>query len=414
MFSSQAHFNLAFSSALIEGHIVPHFQPIVSLKDESIVGFEALARWHDVRYGEIRPASFIPRADRGGMLDELLDVLMRQAFTAAQSWPGDTFVSFNVSPAQLRNVRLIDLIRNATTDCNFPLSRVHIEITETAILEDQARAAVMLEYLVGLGCSISMDDFGTGYSSLTWLRTMPFSTIKIDASFVGLMRSKKETRKIVTAVIGLGQSLGLSVIAEGVETAEQAELLRHIGCSEVQGFLYGGAVPADQVSGLLAAPIHIDLQADPPKLSLEQRAYQISALYGSDNMSVCFLDPNFHLLHASEAFFRRLHRAFPAAIGDRARAISLEETDRVAWLRTQLGHGPLAPVYRRVLPMGSVDLMFVHPVRDEVGDMLGYSVIALEIMGRRTVEQAPPMRERNCFWYRTLDWLRLELSELRR
>ncbi len=189
-------------------------------------GFEVLARWNDPEQGFIGPDQFIPIADRFGLLDRLLDQLMRAAFSAAADWPHHIFLGFNVSPTQLRNPELATRIAKAAIDSSFPLSRVHIEVTENGFIDDLSQPRRTLDRLINLGCTIAMDDFGTGYSSLTWLSTLPFSKLKIDASFVMAMEDHRQSRKIVDAVVGLGHSLGLAVVAEGVETAGQADLLR--------------------------------------------------------------------------------------------------------------------------------------------------------------------------------------------
>ena len=251
MFTSQARFNLAFSQALLDRRIVPYLQPIVMLSDGTVAGFEILARWDDPVYQSIDATTFIHLADRGGLLDELLTSLLDQALSVVATWPHNLFLAFNVSPTQLRNPSLPDLIFGMASDFGVAASRLHVEITETAILSDESAAKSILMRFLEMGFGVSMDDFGTGYSSLASLRTLPFSKIKIDTSFVRSMQEQRESRKIVSAVVGLGQSLGVDTVAEGVETEEQLAQLRAAGCTEVQGYLVSRPVAAETVAPML-------------------------------------------------------------------------------------------------------------------------------------------------------------------
>ncbi|MDT8274730.1 EAL domain-containing protein [Roseomonas mucosa] len=388
MFTSQARFNIAFSSALIGGNITPYFQPIVSLEENRTVGFEVLARWHDEKQGNIPPSVFVFHAEKADMLDELLDSLMRQSFAAAQDWDGDFYLAFNLSPTQLQHPHLPERIASLAKEFGFPLERLHIEITETAILEDEKNSRRVLEQIIAMGCAISLDDFGTGYSSLTWLRTLPFSKIKIDTSFVRSMLEQKESRKIVAAVVGLGQSLDLSVIAEGVETLEQAELLQKIGCGYAQGYLFSRPVPANAVPGLLRGPASAAFATDPANLTLEQRAHQISALYASDNMSICFLGLDYVIKDASPVFARNLGRPLDDVIGRHVNDVMPEGVGRIAWLHSYWARNLPAPAYERKLPDGGTHLLFIHRVPDEVGELLGYSIIVIDITENKKTEEA--------------------------
>ena len=291
------------SAALRAGAVQPFFQPIVSLGDGRIVGLEVLARWHDCGRGPVSPEEFIPIADRFGLLDSLLDHVMRTAFRAARDWPL-VFLGFNVAPTQLHDPELATRIAHAATELSFPLSRVHIEVTESSLIEDLAQSKLTLEHLIRRGCVIAMDDFGTGYSSLTWLSSLPFSKLKIDASFVRAMTMHRQSRKIVAAVIALGHSLGLAVVAEGVEHPDQAHLLTAMGCQLAQGFLFRRPLPAAQIPTLLEASPHPlpSLQHRQLPLSLEARSHQLGELYRSEQTAIAFLDPGGTVVAASPAF----------------------------------------------------------------------------------------------------------------
>lgn len=292
-------------SALSNGGVEPYFQPIVSLGDGRVLGFEVLARWHDPVRGFVSPERFIPIADRFGLLDRLLDQLMRTAFRAAENWPHHLFIGFNVSPTQLRNSELATRVAKAAADSSFPLNRVHIEVTETGLIDDLSVPQRTLDKLINLGCAIAMDDFGTGYSSLTWLSTLPFSKLKIDASFVAAMEEHQQSYKIVAAVVGLGHSLGLAVVAEGVETPGQARLLRAMGCTLAQGYYFGRPTPAADVPDVLAERSVVARHSDcDVPMSMELRAHRLSGRY--DDIAVAFMDPTGTVATSSTAFDRTM------------------------------------------------------------------------------------------------------------
>lgn len=377
---------LALRRALTDGRIVPHFQPIVSLRDRKIVGFEVLARWPDAELGDISPAVFIPLIEQDEKLDELLDGLMAQALGAALAWPKELFLAFNISPKQLHGSTVPARIAAAAEAAGFSLGRIHVEVTETAIIEDEDHARATLQQLIAMGCTIAMDDFGTGYSSLTWLRNLPISKIKIDTVFVRSMLRQKESRKIVNAVVGLGHSLGLSIVAEGVETVEQAEMLRSIGCGYAQGFLFSKAVPAAEVPALLRKLRHKKFRGRQAQLSLEQRAYQISALYRWDDIAIGFLDVDHVIIDASKSFAALFGRTQEEAIGMRLLDLDPQNPRLVEGL---IGGQP-ADGGRKVLeislPSGRTDLFVVEDVRDEAGELMGRSVLGIDITKRKKTE----------------------------
>ncbi|EHB58212.1 diguanylate phosphodiesterase [Mycolicibacterium rhodesiae JS60] len=361
-------------SALASGGVEPYFQPIVSLDDGRILGFEVLARWTDPTRGFISPDRFIPIADRFGLLDRLLDQLMRTSFKAAADWPHHLFLGFNVSPTQLRNSELATRIARAAIDSSFPLSRVHIEVTESGFIEDLNQPRRTLDRLINLGCMIAMDDFGTGYSSLTWLSSMPFSKIKIDASFVMAMHEHRQSRKIVAAVVGLGHSLGLAVVAEGVETAQQADLLRGMGCKLAQGYLFGRPTPASQVPRVLSARVaSVDNSESTVPVALQLRAHQCSETCESD-AAIAFMDPAGTVVASSTAFDRTMEVNSGEAAGRHIWDLIGVTPETFAELRaTDLLDEQFPPI-EETTTGGSLARIMIRPVKDESSELLGYSV----------------------------------------
>ncbi len=269
-FFEQGMDTLARSRALLEGElrraiaddaIVPHFQPVVEIDTGRLVGVEMLARWpHPIR-GMVPPGEFIPIAEDLGLIGPLTDRLLRRACRAAAKWPAPLALACNVSPVQLRDPALPAMVRAVLEETDFPAGRLELEVTESALVGDLALARTLLDQLKGLGVRLSLDDFGTGYSSLRHLQSLPFDKLKIDASFVGAMTADKESQKIVAAVVGLGHSLGLSTVAEGIETEQTAALLRDLGCDLGQGWLFGRPDSADQIDALLREATRAGLPA---------------------------------------------------------------------------------------------------------------------------------------------------------
>lgn len=361
-------------SALASGAVEPFFQPIVSLDDGRVLGFEVLARWRDPVEGYIPPDRFIPIADRFGLLDRLLDQLMRTSFLAAADWPHNLFLGFNVSPTQLRNSELATRIARAAMEASFPLSRVHIEVTESGFIDDLTQPRRTLDRLINLGCMIAMDDFGTGYSSLTWLSTLPFSKIKIDASFVMAMHEHRQSRKIVAAVVGLGHSLGLAVVAEGVEIAEQADLLRGMGCKLAQGYLFGRPTPASQVPAVLSTAVSSADEAESlVPMSGELRAHRLSDACKSD-AAIAFMDPTGTVVASSTAFDQTMDVIRGEAAGRHIWELIGVTPETFAELRATDLLDEQFPALEETTANGSTTRILVRPVKDESSELLGYSV----------------------------------------
>ncbi|MEO8684453.1 MAG: EAL domain-containing protein [Devosia sp.] len=226
------------------------FQPLLGLSENRVTCVEALLRWdHEER--TISPVEFIPIAEETGLIVPIGEWVLRQACLTAASWPGEIRIAVNLSPVQFKNRDLVGLVKSALSDAKLPATRLELEITESLLLADNETTLRALHDLRALGVRIAMDDFGTGYSSLSYLRSFPFDKIKIDRSFMRDLTSRGDSLAIIKAVIGLGQSLGMSTTAEGVETEEQLEMVRSQGCDEVQGFLFSPPLPPAALANLL-------------------------------------------------------------------------------------------------------------------------------------------------------------------
>jgi len=221
--------------AIRQRDIIPHFQPIVDLRGGNLVGFETLARWTHPLLGPVNPTEFIAKSERYGLIDKLTDVVIQQAAQVASRWPSHLRLSFNISTIQLQHPELATELRSTVEAAGFSMDRMTVEITESALIGDTSVARGVVTKLKDMGCRLAIDDFGTGYSSLNHLRSLPFDVLKVDGSFVRSMTSTRENRKIVAAVVGLGHSLGLTVVAEGIEEQEQADMLLCLGCHIGQG-----------------------------------------------------------------------------------------------------------------------------------------------------------------------------------
>jgi diguanylate cyclase (GGDEF)-like protein len=232
------------STAIGTDALRPWYQPITDLKRARVVEFEALARWMHPTLGDIPPDRFIPIAESCGLMKDLSDWLLRCAARDAMSWPSDITLSFNISPSQLKDPALTLRIMQILGETGLSPSRLEIEITESAIVQDLDSARTVLTSLRDAGIRIALDDFGTGYSSLYHLRMFKLDKIKIDRSFVHAMETEPESAAIVRALMGLGHGLGLTVTAEGIETTGELDALTKAGCEEGQGFLFSKAVCA--------------------------------------------------------------------------------------------------------------------------------------------------------------------------
>ena len=236
------------------------YQPQYDLATERQCGSEALVRWHHPVHGKIAPGHFISVAEDTGLIVPLGEWVLRRACTDAAKWPDPLIVAVNLSPAQFRDGDIAETVAEVLKETKLPPARLELEITENLLINDTEEVLGKLNRLRQLGVAIAMDDFGTGYSSLNYLARFPFSKIKIDRQFIRNMTRDPATRAIVKTIIALGKSLDVTITAEGVETQEQAAILREFGCPQVQGFLYGypgaaetGVKPEGNVTSITAA-----------------------------------------------------------------------------------------------------------------------------------------------------------------
>ncbi len=240
-------------NAIAQQSFAVHYQPIVAADGSGIVGVEALLRWADPTRGAIPPSTFIPVAEQNGLMGRLGEIVLRRALQDAARWP-DLFVAVNVSPLQIRDPRFVALVAAVIAEAGIAPARVVLEITEGVVIHDPDETLRRLEALCALGVEIALDDFGTGYSSLSYLQKFPFQRLKIDRAFVASLGAIGNAGAIIQSIVTLGHALGMSVVAEGIETDEQRVLLRLAGCDELQGFLFARPSPAAAIDALLLRP----------------------------------------------------------------------------------------------------------------------------------------------------------------
>ncbi|HBY29038.1 MAG TPA: diguanylate cyclase, partial [Bradyrhizobium sp.] len=229
-----------------------YYQPCVDLRSNEITGCEALVRWrHPVR-GMISPAEFVPIAEETGLINQLGEWVLMTACKEAVNWPDQIRLAVNVSPIQFRSGTLALKVIAALAASGLSAGRLELEITEAVLIRDDETALAAMHQLRAIGIRIALDDFGTGYSSLSYLKRFPFDKIKIDRCFVTDIADPQGSAGIVEAVVNIAAERSMTTTAEGVETAQQQQLLRELGCSEMQGYLFSAPKPAAQIRELLA------------------------------------------------------------------------------------------------------------------------------------------------------------------
>jgi diguanylate cyclase (GGDEF)-like protein len=248
--SDQKFIQRELPRALSAGELELHYQPIVAANGGRIVGVETLLRWTHVQRGAIPPAVFIPVAEQMGLMDELGAFVLRRALADAKRWPA-LYVAVNLSPVQVRDASVVDLVRSALAESGIEPSRLMLEITEGVMVDNPDEMLKRIEDLHRLGVRIALDDFGSGYSNLGYLQRFPLDKLKIDKSFVAALGDSANGGVIIQAIVTLGRALGLSVLVEGVETEQQRVLLRLAGCDEMQGFLFAKPAPPRAIDRLL-------------------------------------------------------------------------------------------------------------------------------------------------------------------
>jgi len=242
---------VSLRKALGRDEMVLHYQPVVDARSESVVSFEALIRWNSAEHGFVSPGKFIRLAEDTRLIVPIGQWVMRKACEEARNWPDHVKVNVNVSPEQLLEPGFHEEVVQALAATGLRPDRLEVEVTENIFLRDASVARNALEQVMALGCSIALDDFGTGYSSLGYLRKLRFSTIKVDRTFVqGAAQDSAESLAIINAVVAMAKSLKMTTTAEGVETAEEAELIRNLGCDKMQGFFLSRPMPAEDARKL--------------------------------------------------------------------------------------------------------------------------------------------------------------------
>ncbi|MGY3532475.1 EAL domain-containing protein [Bradyrhizobium sp. USDA 4452] len=239
---------LDLREAMAKDEFSLYYQPLYDLHLDRICGFEALLRWHHPKRGLVPPDQFIPIAEEIGLIGPLGEWVLNRACEQAVTWPTEMKLAVNVSAVQFRDPAFIDVVVNALAASKLSPRRLELEITESVFLANSSETLATLHKLKAQGVRIALDDFGTGYSSLSYLRSFPFDKLKIDKSFVRDATATHGSKSIVRAVISLGRSLGMTTIAEGIETVEQLDHMRAEGCNEAQGFLFSHPVPVTEIA----------------------------------------------------------------------------------------------------------------------------------------------------------------------
>ena len=254
------------TQAIENDELEVYYQAQASIATGEIIGFEALARWNHPTHGYISPSQFIPIAEETDLILHLGEWILRKVCKEAAHWTKPYTVAVNLSPIQFKLANLPELVHEILIETGMPPHRLELEITESALIEDLQRTLDMLRRIKALGVAIAMDDFGTGYSSLSTLQAFPFDKLKIDKSFVDKIGSRQQATVIVTAVLGLGRSLDIPVLAEGVENEEQRSFLDSEACAQAQGYLFGRPAPLADIRHLVYATEDSPTPPTPTKL----------------------------------------------------------------------------------------------------------------------------------------------------
>jgi len=347
------------------------------------------------------PDRFIPLAEQEGWIHKLSESILRRALALASPIQDSFTLSVNISPLQLREIALAEKIRGLCAEAAYPMERLKIEITETALAENLEQARATVGHLKDMGCRISLDDFGTGYSSLLHLHSLPLDEIKVDRSFVSSMTERRESRKIAAAVVGLGQSLGMATVAEGVERHEQADVLLWLGCDMAQGWLYGKPLVPEKLREAIEQWRRGSAYERPIRRTTASasgldtmpaiRLAQLQAVYDGAPVGLGFLDrelryvnvnrvlAEMHRAPIEEHLGRTLPELRPAKFAQIApyleRAMAGESLANVEFTDQPDDAGPARTF------LGSYE-----PARDEAGEIVGVSCAVVDFTERKTAE----------------------------
>lgn len=380
---------------------IPFFQPLVILRTSQLVGFEILARWLHPAEGMVSPDAFVAVAEQNGLLPEIMRALLIKSFAAEQGLPRVARLAINVSPLQLHDRTISEQIQRTAEASGFPLQQLVIEITENALIDNLDLAHSILTDLKALGCKIALDDFGTGYSSLFHLQSLPFDELKVDRSFVTSITERRESRKIVSAIVGLGHSLGLTTVAEGVETIEQAEILLRLGCEIGQGWFFGKPIPAQALhSAFLLPPRRIV----PRKVmhpwgdtfgssSLSHSLAQFEALYIGAPIGLAFLNRDLRYINVNQQLADMHGVLIHEYFGKPAAKLIPEIFPRIERYLLRALAGESISGVEIYFPEGTTRragafLASYLPVHDEAHEVVGVTVAVIDITQRYLAESA--------------------------
>ncbi len=388
--------------ALENEEFYPVFQPMVEIRTGQLAGFEVLARW-ECNGKSLSPDVFVPAIEHMGLISPMTQIIFRKAFACAPVRASGTLLSLNITAAQLLNPEVPGRIEATAKRYDFPLHRLTLELTESALLDDLGRAAAVAHDLKDLGCRLALDDFGTGYSSLRHVHALPFDEIKVDRSFIESMTQRRESRAIVASVIGLGQGLKLMTVAEGVETREQAEMLFWMGCDVGQGWFYGKPVRAEDLPPLLERrvwPLAVSVQPidEASHISLEavapHRMAQLQAIYDGAPVGLCFLDREMRYVSLNRKLAEMNGVPAAAHIGRTVgEVIPLVFAQVEPFIRRALAGESMSSVEIKKPGAGKngEDQVLVgsyQPVRDGSEEVVGVSVAVMDVTRYKRTEQA--------------------------
>jgi PAS domain S-box-containing protein len=384
------------------GEIVPYFQPMMELRTGQLIGFEVLSRWKHPLRGMVPPDEFIRMAEDAGCIGQLMEKVLLHAFRAMRRLPEYLRLSINVSAIQLRDRTLRRQVSLAAEEAGFSLDRLTVEVTESALVGNIEHGRTITEELKALGVRVALDDFGTGYSSLRHLHALPFDEIKVDRSFVQTMLLRRESRKIVAAIIGLGQSLGLTTVAEGVEDEAQADMLLWLGCDLGQGFLYGRPVSESRLERFVLEQkkaVHREVGRPPNSEDTtfqtdalpSQRLSQLQAIYDGAPVGLCFVDRNERYVSLNKRLAEMNRAPIVAHLG---RTVAEMIPEFYVFLGPYIKRALAGEAFSGLEFQAMVDGVTqarstsYEPTRDEAGEVVGISVAVVDITERESAEVA--------------------------